>query len=196
MSRSLTVTSWSSFVKTGSSVDHDNRARCYIRIAFQCKCMTKSISEKRQLQSATKFLRYSGQIMWAHRSDVATHPVENFYALSSAIFESSSTKVHRITNKVRQKLAPIRESKTVLASGSHTVWIPDSSYWITIFVRRTWILDSTLRERFRRSPGDIPDSQAQDSGFNEQNFGVHKQTFSRFSNKDSLALGEKTVTVT
>ena len=54
-------------MKTGTSVDHDNRARCYIRIAFQCKCLTKSISEKRQLQTATKFLRYSGQIMSAHR---------------------------------------------------------------------------------------------------------------------------------
>ena len=75
------------------------------------------------------------------------------------------------------------------------MWIPDSSYWITIFVSRTWILDSTSRgipDPLR----SIPDSQAQDSGFNEQNFGFHKQTFSGFSNKDSLALGEKTVTIT
>ena len=75
------------------------------------------------------------------------------------------------------------------------MWIPDSSYWITIFVSRTWILDSTLRgipDPLR----SIPDSQAQDSGFNEQNFGFPKQTFSGFSNMDSLALGEKTVTIT
>ena len=74
------------------------------------------------------------------------------------------------------------------------MWIPDSSYWIRIFVRRTWILDSTLRE-IPDPLRSIPDSQAQNSGFNEQNFGFHKQTFSRFSNKDSLALGEKTVTL-
>ena len=76
-----------------------------------------------------------------------------------------------------------------------TQWIPDSSYWITIFVSRTWILDSTLRG-IPDPLSSIPDSQAQDSGFNEQHFGFHKQTFSRFSNKDSLALGEKTVTAT
>ena len=76
-----------------------------------------------------------------------------------------------------------------------TQWIPDSSYWITIFASRTWILDSTLRG-IPDPLSSIPDSQAQDSGFNEQHFGLHKQTFSRFSNKDSLALGEKTVTAT
>ena len=128
------------------------------------------------------FLRYSGQIMWAHRLECRDTSRPEFLALSSAIFENSSTKVHRITKKVRQKLAPIRESKTVLGSGSHAVWIPDSSHWITIFVSRAWILDSTLRgipDPLR----SIPDSQAQG-------------TFSGFSNKDSHALGEKTVTVT
>jgi len=76
-----------------------------------------------------------------------------------------------------------------------TPWIPDSSYWITIFVSRTWILDSTLRG-IPDPLSSLPASQAQDSGFNDQNFGFHKQTFTGFSNKDSLALGEKTVTVT
>ena len=126
---------------------------------------------------------------------MSRHIPSRIFTHFQALYLKAHQQKYIELNKVCQKLAPIRESKTVLASGSHTVWIPDSSYWITIFVRRTWILDSTLRE-IPDPLRSIPDSQAQDSGFNEQNFGFHKQTFSRFSNKDSLALGEKTVTVT
>ena len=122
-------------------------------------------------------------------------PSRIFTHFQALYLKAHQQKYIELQTKFAKNSPQFRESKTVLASGSHTVWIPDSSYWITIFVRRTWILDSTLRE-IPDPLRSIPDSQAQDSGFNEQNFGVHKQTFSRFSNKDSLALGEKTVTVT
>ena len=107
--------------------------------------------------------------MWAHRSDVATHPVENFYALSSAIFESSSTKVHRITNKVRQKLAPIQGIQDSLG-----FWIPhrvDSGFQLLDYNLCKKNLDSGFH-----SPGD-PGSLEIYSGFPSPGFRIQRAKF-------------------
>ena len=44
-------------MKTGTSVDYDNRAKCYIRIVFLCKCLTQSISERKTTSVGDKIFQ-------------------------------------------------------------------------------------------------------------------------------------------
>lgn len=65
-------------MKTGTSVDYDNRAKCYIRIVFLCKCLTQSISEKDNFSRRQNFSNTAVKSCGHIAYNVATHPVGNF----------------------------------------------------------------------------------------------------------------------
>ena len=77
----------------------------------------------------------------------------------------------------------VRESKTVLDSGFHTV---DSRYWITVSVSGTWNLDSNCS-------WDLGFIELY-SGFQSPGLRILKHNFAEFRNPNSLTLGGNSLT--
>ena len=128
--------------------------------------------------------------MWV-RSKVRGREVAVFSLEDARVrFKFTPVFLGDLSPHVRNPSHPLLDSEFHVTDSGFR--IPDSRYWIPVFLSGTWIPDP-LVSGISDFLSCIPDSKAQDSGFHSkffQDFEFHKQKFRGLRNPDSLTLGD------